>query len=223
MVDHINSVRHANIITIEDPVEYLFKPRMSYISQREIGIDVPDFPHALRSAVRQDPDIIVIGELRDRETMLAGIQAAETGHLVFVTLHTADTMQAFARILEFFPSNDHQFIRSALAVGLRGVFAQRLVPSCRDNIDRVPATEVLLNTVTVADRIRDGGDEDLPAIMAGSEHEGMHDFTQSLAALVDRDDVDLRMAERYAPNKEALRSRVRGISVKADTLVGKRR
>ncbi|MEM7227389.1 MAG: PilT/PilU family type 4a pilus ATPase [Planctomycetota bacterium] len=222
MIDHINHRRHANIITIEDPVEYLFKPQTSYISQREIGIDVPDFPTALRAAVRQDPDIIMIGELRDRETMLAGIQAAETGHLVFVTLHTADTMQAFSRILEFFPTNDHQFIRSALAVGLKAVMAQRLLPSCKEGVDRVPATEVLLNTVTVADRIRDAHDEDIPAIMAGSEHEGMHDFTSSLAKLVEEDFVDLRTAEKYAPNAEALRSRVRGIEVKADTLVSKR-
>ncbi|MCA9295970.1 MAG: Flp pilus assembly complex ATPase component TadA, partial [Phycisphaerales bacterium] len=168
------------------------------------------------------PDIIMIGELRDRETMLAGIQAAETGHLVFVTLHTADTMQAFARILEFFPSSDHAFIRSALAVGLKAVMAQRLLPSCKSGVGQVPATEVLLNTVTVSDRIRDAEDDDLPAIMAGSEHEGMHDFTQSLAKLVDTDFVDLKTAEKYAPNAEALRSRVRGISVKADTLVGKR-
>jgi twitching motility protein PilT len=223
MIDHINERRPCNIITIEDPVEYLFRPKLSFISQREIGIDVPDFPTALRAAVRQDPNILMIGELRDRETMLAGIQAAETGHLVFVTLHTADTMQAFSRILEFFKTEDHAFIRSSLAIGLRAVMAQRLIPTVRPAVPRVPATEVLLNTVTVADRIREGLDEDLPAIMAGSAEEGMHDFTKSIARLVEDDWVDLRTAERYAPNAEALRARIRGIQVKADVLVSKSR
>ncbi len=120
IIDHINKNRQCNIITIEDPVEYAFHPKMSVVSQREIGIDVPDFATALRSAVRQDPDVIMIGELRDRETVLAGIQAAETGHLVLVTLHTSDTMQAFSRMLEFFPSKEHNFIRSSLATSLRG-------------------------------------------------------------------------------------------------------
>lgn len=219
MIDHINAQRATNIITIEDPVEYLFQPKQSFISQREIGIDVPDFRQALRSAVRQDPDILMIGEMRDRETMLAGIQAAETGHLVFATLHTADTMQAFARILEFFDARDHAFIRSSLSAGLRAVLAQRLVPSVLEGVQRVPATEVLINNATVADKIREAEDDDIHAVMAGSLGEGMHDFTHSLAELVDNDWVDLKTAERYAPNREALRSKVRGIDVKADTLV----
>ncbi len=223
MIDYINRTEACNIITIEDPVEYLFRPKMSFVSQREIGIDVPDFHKALRAAVRQDPDILMIGELRDRATMLAGIQAAETGHVVFCTLHTADTMQSFARILEFFPSHEHAFIRSSLAAGLRAVCAQRLLPSVKKGVPRVPATEVLLNNSTVADKIREGEDEDLPAIMAGSEHEGMHSFTDSLARLVDQDYVDLKTAERYAPNAEALRSKVRGIQVKADVLVSRKR
>ncbi len=219
MVDHINETRPTNIITIEDPVEYLFRPKQSYLSQREIGIDVPDFPTALRSAVRQDPDVIMIGELRDRVTMLAGIQAAETGHLVFCTLHTADTMQAFNRILEFFESKDHPFIRSGLASGLRAVMAQKLLPTVRKDVKRVPATEVLLVNSTVAEKIRDGEDDDLPAVIGGSEHEGMHSFTSSLARLVNEEWVDLKVAERFAPNRDALRSKVRGIEVKADTLV----
>jgi twitching motility protein PilT len=223
MIDHINEREACNIITIEDPVEYLFRPKMSFISQREVGIDVPDFPRALRSAVRQDPDVLMIGELRDRETMLSGIQAAETGHLVFCTLHTADTMQSFARILEFFPSNEHGFIRSSLAAGLKAVCAQRLLPAVKEGVHRVPATEVLLNTSTVADKIREAEDEDMPAIMAGSTHEGMHSFTESLAKLVENDFVDLKTAERYAPNAEALRSRVRGIQVKADVLVSRKK
>jgi len=223
MIDHINESRPVNIITIEDPVEYLFQPKQGFVSQREIGIDVPDFAHALRSAVRQDPDVIMIGELRDRETVMAGLQAAETGHLVFCTLHTADTMQSFARILEFFPSHEHNFIRSSLAAGLKAVMAQRLLPSVKKDVARVPATEVLVNNSTVAEKIRDGEDDDLPAILAGSTQEGMHSFTDSLAKLVEGDFVDLKTAERYAPNAEALRSRVRGIQVKADVLVSRKK
>lgn len=221
MLGHINENRSCNIVTVEDPVEYLFRPKSSYVSQREIGIDVPNFPTALRAAVRQDPDVIMIGEMRDRETMLAGIQSAETGHLVFVTLHTADTLQAFSRILEFFDTRDHNFIRSSLAVGLRAVMAQRLIPSVRKGVARVPATEVLLNNTVVADRIRDAEDDDLPAIMSGSAEEGMHLFNTSLALLIEHDWIDLRTAEQYSPNREALRSAVRGIAVKADLLVSK--
>lgn len=219
MIDHINKDRPANIITIEDPVEYLFRPKKAFISQREVGIDVKDFPTALRGAVRQDPDLIMIGELRDRETMMSGLMAAETGHLVFCTLHTADTLQSFARILEFFPSSEHGFIRSSLANGLRAVMAQRLLPSVKPGVGVVPATEVLLKTPIVSDRIRDGEDEDLPAILHSSESEGMHDFTTSLARLLDEDYVDLKTAEEYAPNREALRSKARGIKVAADKLV----
>jgi twitching motility protein PilT len=221
MIDHINGNRQCNILTIEDPVEYAFRPKLSYFSQREIGIDVADFPSALRSAVRQDPDVMMIGEMRDRETMLAGIQAAETGHLVFVTLHTADTMQAFGRMLEFFDVKDHHFIRSSLAASLRAVAAQRLVPSIRNGTQRVPATEVLLNNSIVAERIREGRDSELPAIMAGASEEGMHDFTSSLYRLIKEGWVDSRIAEQYAPHPEALRSRLRGIDVKADTLVSR--
>jgi twitching motility protein PilT len=219
MVDHINHTRRCNIITVEDPVEYLLRPAKSFVSQREIGIDVLDFPHALRAAVRQDPDVIMIGEMRDRETMMAGLMAAETGHTVFVTLHTADTMSSFARILEFFPSSEHGFIRSSMANGLKAVMAQRLIPCVHKDVHRVPATEVLLNSPTVQDKIREGEDEDMPAVISSSEGEGMHDFTSSLARLVEEEWVDLRTAEKYAPNREALRSKVRGIKVAADKLI----
>ena len=221
MLEHINQSRQSNIITIEDPVEYLFEPNMSYFSQREIGIDVPDFPTALRSAVRQDPDVLMIGELRDRETVMAGVQAAETGHLVFATLHSTDTTQAFARMLEFFDVKDHPFIRSSLASSLKAVTAQRLVPSIKEGVARIPATEVLLNNGLVAERIRDGRENEFPAVIASSIQDGMHDFNMSLYRLVKEGWIDPQLAERYAPNPEALRSRIRGIEVKADVLVSK--
>jgi twitching motility protein PilT len=159
--------------------------------------------------------------MRDKETLLAGLMAAETGHLVFVTLHTADTMQSFARILEFFPHEEHIFIRSCLANGLKAVMAQRLLPSVKAGVKVVPATEVLLNTPIVSTRIREAHDEDLPAIIAGSAQEGMHSFTDGLCRLVNEHYVDIKTAERFAPNVEQLRSRFRKIDVKSDVLVSR--
>ncbi len=221
IIDHMNRLHAYNIITIEDPVEYLFTPNKSFVSQREVGLDVIDFPTALRGAVRQDPDVIMIGEMRDKETLLAGLMAAETGHLVFVTLHTADTMQSFSRILEFFSFDEHGFIRSCLANGLKAVMAQRLLPSLKPGVKVVPATEVLLNSPIVSDCIREGRDSDLNAVIAGSTHEGMHTFTDSLARLITEQYVDLKTAERYATNPEQLRSKFRGIEVKSDVLISR--
>jgi twitching motility protein PilT len=222
MVDHINKIRGVNIITIEDPVEYRFTQDKSIISQREIGIDVPDFPTALRSVVRQDPDVILIGEMRDHDTILAAIQAAETGHLVFGTLHTSDTMGAFGRMLEFFPEKERGFVRNALSGCLVAICAQRLIPAVDDfKAKIVPATEVLLNNAVVRDKIREGEDGDLPAIINTSEGEGMHSFTRSFADLVKKEWVDLPTARLYAPNKEALDASVKGLEVKAQTLVSR--
>ena len=223
IINHMNHHRAYNMITIEDPVEYLFAPQKSVISQREVGLDVSDFPTALRGAVRQDPDLIVIGEMRDKETLLAGLMAAETGHLVFATLHTTDTVQAFSRILEFFPTDQHPFIRSCLANGLRAVMAQRLLPSTKADVKVVPATEVLLASPSVSDRIRGGQEEDLYAIIADSTHDGMHTFTDSLQRLVTENFVDLKTAEEFAPHPEQLHSRIHGIAVKSDGLVSRLR
>ena len=221
IINYLNQRRAYNMITIEDPVEYLFTPEKSVISQREVGLDVVDFPTALRGAVRQDPDLIVIGEMRDKETLLAGLMAAETGHLVFATLHTVDTVQAFSRILEFFPTDQHPFIRACLANGLRAVMAQRLLPSSKEGIKVVPATEVLLASPSVSERIRQGQEEDLHAIIADSFHDGMHSFTDSLYRLVNENFVDLKTAEEFAPHPEQLRSRVHGVTVKSDGLVSR--
>ncbi len=222
MVNQVNLTRSEHIITIEDPVEYRFTPAKSIISQREIGIDVESFPIALRYVVRQDPDVIFIGEMRDQETVLAAIQAAETGHLVFATLHTADTMQAFGRMLEFFPESERGFIRSSLASSLRAILAQRLLPAVPGfEVKVVPACEVLISNSTVREYIRDNREADLPAIVNSSAGEGMSSFTQSLADLVKKEWIDLLTALDYAPNREALQSMVRGLEVKASTLVGR--
>ncbi|MCB9839171.1 MAG: PilT/PilU family type 4a pilus ATPase [Phycisphaeraceae bacterium] len=224
LLERVNETRACNIVTIEDPVEYHFHPRKSIISQREVGLDVGSYRDALRYIVRQDPDVIFIGELRDHDTVLAAIQAAETGHLVFGSLHTADTMQAFSRIIEFFPQAEHNFVRSALSGSLRAVCAQRLMPANKDatkGVGVVPATEVLLNNAVVREKIRDGEDEDLPAIVQNSREEGMRSFTQSLGELVEKEMITLATAMEFAPNREALQSMLKGVHVRADTGVGR--
>lgn len=223
MLDEINATRAVNIITIEDPVEYRFIPKQSIISQREIGIDVTDFHEALRHVVRQDPDVIFIGELRDQETVLSAIQAAETGHLVFATLHTSDTMGAFGRMLEFFPQDERTFIRNSLAGTLKAICAQRLVPSNDEQTGTkvVPAVEVLLTSPTVRELIRDERDSDLPAVIATSREDGMVLFTHYFAELVNKEWVTMQTAREYAPNRDMLNSILKGVEVKAANLVGR--
>jgi twitching motility protein PilT len=222
MVEYINENRAAHIVTIEDPIEYLFKPKKSIISQREIGVDVPDFAQALRHVVRQDPDVILIGEMRDRETMGAALQAAETGHLVFGSLHVADVQQTFARILEFFPRTEHEFIRSSLANSLRTIMCQRLIPGVAEN-SRYPATEVLINNAVIKDKIVREEDDDIPAIIAQSEADGMRTFTTSLCELIESEKVYYDTAMEHAPSREALGSAVKGIKTASQGLVGRSR
>jgi twitching motility protein PilT len=219
MIDRINETQTVNIISIEDPIEYAFFPKKAFISQREIGLDVQTFADALRGAVRQDPDVIFIGEMRDRETLLAALQAAETGHLVFCTLHTADSMQALSRMLEFFPPDQHAFIRSSLANSLKAICAQKLVPAIDEKISRVPATEVLLGEGIVKEKIREGADTDLPEIIAGGREAGMRNFTVSLAELIEQGLVFMDIAMEYAPNRDALKGVMQGIKTSAQTLV----
>ncbi|MBS0192225.1 MAG: PilT/PilU family type 4a pilus ATPase [Phycisphaerales bacterium] len=226
MVEQINQTRAENIITIEDPVEYRIVPKKSIISQREIGIDVNDYPTALRYVVREDPDVVMIGELRDHATVLAAIQAAETGHLVFGSMHTADTMQAFSRMLEFFPPSERAFIRTAIGNTLRAICAQKLLPALEGfNNAVVPATEVLLGTSLVKEKIREGEDNDLPALINSNTGqdpgEGMHSFTLSLAHLIKKEAISRATGMDHSPNREALDSILKGVEVKASTLVSR--
>lgn len=222
MLEYINQNRATHIITIEDPVEYVFTPKKSIIAQREIGIDVPDYGEALRYVVRQDPDCILIGELRDKETMGAALQAAETGHLVLGTLHVSDAQQTFSRILEFFPRSQHAFIRSSLANSLKAIMCQKLLPGI-DEGTRFPATEVLLTSSLVRDKIVREEDDDIPAIIAQSRQSGMHSFTRSLCELITTEKVHYDQAMEYAPNREALIAAVKGIETSGEGLVGRSR
>lgn len=221
MVEHINQTRSVHIITIEDPIEYVFTPKKSIVSQREIGIDVPNYAEALRHIVRQDPDCILIGELCDKVTMATALQAAETGHLVLGTLHMADAAQTFTRMLEFFPSNIHGFIRSSLANSLRAIMCQKLIPGMEEG-KRFPATEVLLNNALVKEKIINAADEDLSTIIATSSAEGMRNFTTSLCELIETEKVYYDVAMEYAPNREALKSAIKGIQTASKGLIGRR-
>ncbi len=220
MVEFVNQHRSLHIITIEDPIEFAFYGKKSIISQREIGLDVPNFKDALRVVVRQDPDCILIGEMRDRETMLAAIQAAETGHLVLGSLHCADAQLSFARILEFFDRSEHSFIRSSLANSLRAIMCQRLLSGI-DEGTRYPATEVLLANAIVKDKILHEEDEDMPALLHQCRDEGMRDFTHSLCELVHQDRILRTVALDYAPSREALSSALKGIDSTSQTIISR--
>jgi len=183
LIDHINQTYAKNIITIEDPIEYLHKNKKSLVIQREVGIDTLSFHAGLVRALRQDPDVILIGEMRDRETVEAAIQAAQTGHLVFSTLHTLDAVRTINRIIDFFPLNEHQQIRILLAESLLGIFSQRLLPRA-DGQGRVLALEILLATELIRDYIKD--EEKTPLIrdvLAEDNVRGMQTFDQHLVKL----------------------------------------
>lgn len=223
MIEHINLSRAEHIITVEDPVEYRFIPKKSIVSQREIGIDVLNYPTALKYIVREDPDVIFIGEMRDHETVISAIQAAETGHLVFGSMHTSDTAQSFSRMLEFFPSHERGFIRQALAGTMKAICAQRLLPTMQGyEVGVVPACEVLLSSPIVKEKIRRAEDDDLPAIV-GRNEEGMQSFTYALSELVKQEIVARSVAMDYAPSREALDSMLKGLDIKSGGLVGRLR
>lgn len=221
MIDHINKTRPVNVVTIEDPIEFVFTDERALVNQREIGNDTGGFAEAMRRVLRQDPDVIFIGEMRDPETVKAALAAAETGHLVLSTLHTADTIETINRIIDFFPSHQHRQVRLSLATSLRGIISQRLLERT-DGAGRVPAVEVLLNTGRIADRIIDpetGGDS-IAEIVAGGEFYGMQSFDQSLFSLYQDGWVSLRDAMAAATSSHDLRvalQRAGLVSTKAKT------
>jgi twitching motility protein PilT len=199
MLGYINETRHEHIITLEDPIEVLHPDHNCIVSQREIGLDTKNFGEALRRALRQDPDVILIGELRDAETTQTALQAAESGHMVFSTLHTVDAAETVGRLLEFFPPEKQQQIRSILAGVLRGVVSQRLLP--RVGGGRVAAVEVMVNNARIADLIREGRSEEVTDAIAEGAFFKMQTFTQGLIDLVIRGDVDKETAANAATNK----------------------
>jgi len=213
MLDWINQHYRKHILTLEDPIEFVFTEDKCLINQREIGQDVKDFEIGLKHAVRQDPDIVLVGEMRDRETFQAALQASETGHLVFGTIHAASAASTIGRLLDLFPEDLHSSIRSALAFNMKGILAQKLIASTREDVDRVPAVEIMFFTPTIRKLVLEEQDGKLPdAIRIGAE-DGMQDFTMSLKNLIDAGMIDRAKAFEVAPNVEALKMALKGIDV----------
>lgn len=217
MIDFINSNRTCNIVTIEDPIEYLHRDKKSIVNQREIGSDTESFGKALRSALRQDPDVILVGEMRDFETIQTALVAAETGHLVFSTLHTIDATETVNRIIAVFPPYQHKQVRIQLAAVIKGIISMRLIPRA-DGKGRVPAVEVLVATATIRDCITDPDKTKLiPDVIAqGKIHYGMQTFDQSLFDLYKSGLVTYEEAMRRATNPDDLALKIKGVHSTSD-------
>jgi twitching motility protein PilT len=213
MLDYINEREHLHILTIEDPIEYTFVDKKSVVNQREVGLDVVNWAIALKHAVREDPDIILVGEMRDRDTFEAGINAAETGHLVFGTIHANTAPSTIGRILDLFPADMHSAIRQALAFNLKAIVAQKLLPSIMPGVQRVPTNEIMILNPTIRELIIKAEDKKLPDAIRIGFLEGMLDFNESLHRLVEDGRIDKATALEVSPNPEQLKMALKGIKV----------
>ncbi len=220
MLDYINTYRRENIITIEDPIEYLHKDKKSTISQREVGMDVTSFARGLRASLREDPDVILVGEMRDLETIETALLAAETGHLVFSTLHTLDAPESINRIISVFPPHHQRQVRLQLASILKGIISMRLIPRM-DGQGRVPAVEVMITTPyiqeCVADKERTGLIRD--AIAGGVSQYGMQTFDQSIYQLYRDGYISFEQGMKYSSNPDNFKLRVMGIQSTLDIAI----
>ncbi len=218
MLQHINENERMHIVTIEDPIEFTFTDDKSIINQREVGIDVVDWDTALKHAVRQDPDIILVGEMRDRHTFSAAMHAAETGHLVFGTIHASSAPSTIGRILDLFPRDMHPALRQSMEFNLKTVIAQKLLPTTKEwaantGQKRVPVVEIMRTNPTVRKLIMNEEDNKLgDAIRIGKE-EGMMDFTECLRQLVLAEKIERSTAFEVAPSPEALKMALKGITI----------
>lgn len=202
MVNRINKTRAEHIVTIEDPIEYVYVEEKSLIDQREIGIDSKDFETALNAAFRQDVDVILVGEMRNPETIAAAVTAAETGHLVYSTLHTNDAAQTINRIVDSFPGDQQSQIRVQLASSLIAIFSQRLIPHIAGGL--VPAYELLINNTAVSNLIRENRIHEIPSVIETGLEQGMIDMNRSLARLVQNGDITVENAFTYSSNPKGL-------------------
>jgi twitching motility protein PilT len=218
MIDHINQTRHAHIITIEDPIEYTHADQMSYVNQREVGYDAVSFASALKAALRQNPDVILVGEMRDLETIETAILAAETGHLVMSTLHTLDAPETVTRAISTFPEHQRDQARLILASVLRGIVSQRLIPRA-NTLGMVPAVEVLVSTARVREYVADKQKlRDLREVIAqGHTTYGMQTFDQSLMALLKQGLITRDEALKNASNPADFELKLRGIGSASDS------
>jgi twitching motility protein PilT len=210
MINFINENFNKHILTIEDPVEFIFKDKRSIIDQREIGIDTPNFLTALKYAVRQSPDVILIGEMRDKETMEAALSAAETGHLVMATLHTVNATQTVERIINFFPPHQHSLIRLQLSLILKGVISQRLIPK-KGEPGRIPAVELMTDSPIVKELLTDGKTHELYTAIKEGDYFGCQTYNQSLKKLYQNDLISLEHALSASDFPDELKMDLKGI------------
>ena len=222
VIDLINHSRRCHILTLEDPIEYLYRDDKSFVNQREIGVDVDSFHTALKYMVREDPDVILVGEMRDSETVETALISAETGHLVFGTVHSGSAPQTIGRVLDFFPSHRHDQIRQLLYFTLRAVMVQQLLKGAKKEFPMVPAMELMLVNPAVRKLIREGDDEKIADVIRSCKEEGMQDMNTSLVDLVKRGLITEETAMEASPNPESLAMNLKGIYLGSDlgTIIG---
>ncbi|MCZ7648576.1 MAG: PilT/PilU family type 4a pilus ATPase [Planctomycetota bacterium] len=216
LINIINQTQACHIVTIEDPIEFLYRDEKAFVNQREIGIDVPNFADGLRYVLRQDPDVILIGEMRDAETFETALIASETGHLVFGTVHASSAPQVVGRVLDYFPPERHYQIRQLLYFNLKAVLVQKLLRGARQDVPRVPAVEFMLCNAVVRKMIHEGEDQKLGDVIRSSREDGMQDFNQSLLDLLRRGLITEQNAIEASPNPEQLQMNMKGIVLGTD-------
>ena len=217
MIDYINQKESVNVITVEDPIEYLYKDNVAIVSQREIGVDTLSYANALRAALRQDPDVLLVGEIRDLETMQIALTAADTGHMVFATIHTTNAVETIHRVLSMYPPHQHDEVRLLLAEVLAGIISLRLLPT-KDGKGRVPAAEILVNTGAIKEYIQDKDKIDMVEQAVAEGHIQYHSqtFDQALLELYQNEQISLEVAMNAATNRDDFDLKIRGISGTSD-------
>ncbi len=220
MINYINERWPVHIVTVEDPIEYLFTDDKALINQREIGIDVPDFHSALKYLMREDPDVVLVGELRDIDTFSAAVHAAETGHLVFGTIHASSAAQTISRILDLFPESERRAIRQALEFNLQSVICQKLIPSVKEGVPIVPTVEIMIVNSAIRKLIREERDNEIINVIRASYASGMVDFTEHLRQLVETGYIDHETAYDSAPNPDELKMALKGIRQPVSGILG---
>jgi twitching motility protein PilT len=220
MIDLIARRDPVHIVTIEDPIEYLFTDYKAIINQREVGIDVIDFNEALKYLMREDPDVVLIGEMRDLHTFGAAVHAAETGHLVFGTIHASSSAQTISRILDLFPAEERRSVRQALEFNLRTIICQKLIPSVKQGVPLVPTVEIMFANASIRKLIREERDAEIIDVIRASYADGMVDFTENLRRLVESGFIDHATAYEAAPNPDELKMALKGISGRRAGILG---
>ncbi|MHC4883582.1 MAG: type IV pilus twitching motility protein PilT [Planctomycetota bacterium] len=216
IIQKINTSRRSHILTIEDPIEYVYRDEKSFINQREVGLDVDTFDHALKYALRQDPDVILVGEMRDSDTIETALAASETGHLVFGTLHANNSVQTLGRILDFFPGDRQNQIRQTFALATRAVISQRLLKGAKKETPRVPAVEIMFVNAIIRKYIQEGEESRIAEAIRSMAKDGMQDFNMSIYGLIQQGLITEEVGLEHSPNPDQLRMQLKGMVLNQD-------